>query len=204
MDDILAKPIEERSVKRLAVRWLRHVGAITCTVAALVGGCVGYMRLSGNFHVVQDGVIYRSGQLSGAQFADHIKQSRIKTILNLRGSNSGRQWYDEEITASAAADVKHVDYPISASRELTDQQLREITSLLAVLPKPILIHCEAGADRSGLVSALYQLLINKQTPKEASSQLSLRYGHFPWLGSGTIAMDRTFERVTSTMPAAKD
>jgi protein tyrosine/serine phosphatase len=162
MDDILAKPIKGRSVKRLAVRWLRHVGAIICMIAALIGECVGYMRLSGNFHVVQDGVIYRSGQLSGAQFADHFKQSGIKSILNLRGNNSGRRWYDEEMTASAAADVKHVDYPISASRKLTDQQLKEITSRLAVLPKPILINCEAGADRSGLVSALYQLLIQAE------------------------------------------
>lgn len=178
-------------------RWLKRLGATIGVVAALAGGWAGYLRLSGNFHPVDEGVIYRSGQLSGAQFVSRIQENHIRTIINLRGNNSGRPWYDDEMKASAAAGVHHIDFPISAGRELTDDQVSKLAIFLKESPRPILIHCEGGADRSGLASALYKLLVEKRSPGEASAQLSFRYGHFPWLGSRTVAMDRTFERIVS-------
>ncbi len=177
--------------------WLKRIGATIGIVAALAGGWAGYLRLSGNFHPVEEGVIYRSGQLSGAQFASRIQEKHIRTIINLRGNNSGRPWYNDEMKASAAAGVQHIDFPISAGRELTDDQVSKLAVFLKESPRPILIHCEAGADRSGLASALYKLLVEKRSPGEASAQLSFRYGHFPWLGSRTVAMNRTFERIVS-------
>jgi protein tyrosine/serine phosphatase len=187
-------------VKSLAMQWLKRVGATIGIVAALAGGWAGYLRLSGNFHSVEGGVLYRSAQLSGAAFADHIKDSGIRSILNLRGDNKGQRWYDDEMQASAAAGIQHVDLALSAGRELTDAQLRQVSDLLRDLPRPILIHCEGGADRSGLVAAMYQLLIANKSPEEAAGQLSFRYGHFPWLGSRTMAMDRTFERLVAQLP----
>jgi protein tyrosine/serine phosphatase len=178
-------------------KWLKRLGATIGVVAALAGGWAGYLRLSGNFHPVDEGVIYRSGQLSGAQFASRIQEKHIRTIINLRGNNSGRPWYDDEMKASAAAGVQHINFPISAGRELTDDQVSKLAVFLKESPRPILIHCEGGADRSGLASALYKLLVKKRSPGEASAQLSFRYGHFPWLGSRTVAMDRTFKRIVS-------
>lgn len=75
--------------------------------------------------------------------------------------------------------------------------MTQLTGLLRDSPRPVLIHCEAGADRSGVASALYKLLVAKRPVQEASEQLSFRYGHFPWLTSRTAAMDRTFDRVAS-------
>lgn len=181
----------------LARRWLKRGGTTLGIVAALAGGWAGYLRLTGNFHPVEAGEIYRSGQLSGAQFASRITANGIRTVLNLRGNNAGRPWYDDEMKASAAAGVRHIDFPISAGRELTDDQVGKLAGFLRDSPRPILIHCEAGADRTGLVSALYELLIEKRSSEAAGGQLSFRYGHFPWLGSRTIAMDRTFVRVAS-------
>jgi protein tyrosine/serine phosphatase len=102
--------------------------------------------------------------------------------------------------ASAAAGVQHIDFPISADRELTREEVVQLARFLEGSNRPILIHCKAGADRSGLISALYKLLIKKRPPEEAATQLSFRYGHFPWLGSRTIAMDRTFASVASEVP----
>lgn len=168
-------------------------------VALLLSGWAGYLRLSGNFHVVVDGAVYRSGQLSGAQFATRIRDNGIRTIINLRGNNAGRRWYDDEIKASNAAGVGHIDFPISASRPLTDHQIAQLVGLLATSPRPILIHCEGGADRTGLASALSKLTIDGSPPSEAAAQLSFRYGHFPWFWSGTSAMDSTFARAVSDM-----
>ncbi len=187
-------------MNRLMKTWVKRSLQTFGLVALLAGGWAGYLRLSGNFHPVEQGVVYRSGQLSGDQFTSRIEQNGIRTILNLRGNNTGRPWYDDEMKATRAAGVQHIDYPISAGRELTDEQVSQITALLREAPRPILIHCEAGSDRSGLVSALYKLLVEKRTAEEASAQLSFRYGHFPWLGSRTVAMDRTFARVVSHTP----
>ena len=188
---------DRRDFRTRTVRGLGRLGAVVGVVAALAGGWAGYLRLSGNFHTVEEGVLYRSAQLSEAQFSDHIREKEIRSILNLRGNNAGSPWYDDEMAASAAAGVQHVDYAISARRDLTDREVSEIISLLRDLPRPILVHCEAGADRSGLVSAIYELVFRKQKPDEAAQQLSFRFGHFPWLGSRTVAMDRTFERIIS-------
>lgn len=195
-------PTKAVAMKRVTLLWCKRVGGALGIVVLLTLGWAGYLRLSGNFHPIEEGVIYRSGQLSGAQFADRIEENGIRTIINLRGKNNGLAWYDAEIKASDAAGVQHVDFSLSAGRELTDDDINRITKVLREAPRPILIHCEAGADRSGVVSALYQLLVAKRTPQEASAQLSFRYGHFPWLSSRTAAMDRTYARVLQQLSSS--
>jgi protein tyrosine/serine phosphatase len=188
---------------RTTVKSLKLIGAVVGVVAASGGGWAGYLRLSGNFHVVDQGAVYRSGQLSGSQFSARIRENGIRTIIDLRGNNAGSPWYDDEVRASDAAGVRHVDFPISASRQLTDQQISRLAGLLTSSPRPILIHCEGGADRTGLASALYKLVVDESPPSEAAAQLSFRYGHFPWFWSGTAAMDLTFARAVSHTATAK-
>ena len=59
--------------------------------------------------------------------------------------------------------------------------------------KPVLIHCQAGSDRTGLVSALYCLTLKDETPAQADRELSVWYGHVPQIpGANTIAMDHSY------------
>jgi hypothetical protein len=55
-----------------------------------------------------------------------------------------------------------------------------------------IIHCRGGADRSGLVAALCLFVDEGTSAKDADRQLSILYGHFPYLWSRTGAMDRSF------------
>jgi protein tyrosine/serine phosphatase len=178
-------------------KWFRTLTSVAGLLIVMGAIWAGYLRLTGNFHAVEPGIIYRSGQLNGAQFAARIAENGLRTIVNLRGNNSGQRWYDDEVRSSDATGVRHIDFPISAGRELTDDEIDRLTALLRDSPRPILIHCEAGADRSGFVAALYELSVANRSPDEARAQLSFRYGHFPWLGNSTAAMDRTLERVLS-------
>lgn len=175
--------------------WLKRSVLVVGVVATLAGSWAGYLRLSGNFHAIEDGIIYRSGQMSGEQFENRIKDYGIRAIINFRGNNAGKSWYDDEMKASDAAGVQHIDFPLSANREVSDDELTRLEELLRDAPRPLLIHCEGGADRSGFASALYMLVVAKRPGKEAAEQLSFRYGHFPWFTSSTAAMDRTFERI---------
>jgi hypothetical protein len=42
------------------MRWLKRFGATIGVVVAMTLGWAGYLRVSGNFHVVEDGAVYRS------------------------------------------------------------------------------------------------------------------------------------------------
>jgi protein tyrosine phosphatase (PTP) superfamily phosphohydrolase (DUF442 family) len=148
----------------------------------------------GNFHVVSNGRVYRSRQLDRDELARYAHDYGIKSVLNLRGKNVGDNWYQEEILAAQSLGLGHYDYALSANRDVGDHDIEQILDILREAPKPILIHCRSGADRTSLVAALYLYRMECKTANESERQLSLRYGHFPYLGNSTKAMDRTFQR----------
>lgn len=174
-------------------RYVRAIGiALVCCLA--VGGIyLGWLQISGNFNTVVDGEFYRSGQLSETQVAEYAAQYGIKTIINLRGDNTGSSWYDAEVAVAKRLGIRYVNFGMSARRELTTQQALTLISLMREAQKPLLIHCKAGADRSGLASALYMAAVKNAGEEQAESQLSIRYGHFSLPFIPEYAMDRTFE-----------
>ncbi len=179
-------------IRRLLYRFIVIGGGGVLTIALLVAAYCGVIILMGNVHTVAKGQLYRSAQLGDTHLTEVVREYGIKSILNLRGEGAGQDWYDDEITTSKTLDVKHYDYGIWASSEPSAKQIRDLIAILRSAPKPLLIHCQSGADRSGLVAALYVAAIEKRPADEAAQQLSLLYGHFPWLTSRSGAMDRSF------------
>jgi protein tyrosine/serine phosphatase len=161
-------------------------------MTASVGGYGGVLFYTGNIHAVSEGELYRSAQLDKDEFAAAIRQYGIRSILNLRGAHPGEAWYDDEVAAANEAGVTHYDVALSARRQPNEAQIKAVLRVLREAPKPLLVHCKSGADRSGLVSALFRLVEENATPEEADRQLSLVYGHFPYLTSKTVAMDESF------------
>jgi protein tyrosine/serine phosphatase len=150
---------------------------------------------SGNFHEIIPGEFYRSGQPTASQLEKYHTQYGIKSVINLRGENADSPWYQEELAASKALGITHLNFRMKASREMTDAQAKELVALMHAAPKPLLIHCNAGADRSGLASALYLANIEHVPPAQAANQLSLRYGHVALWFRESKAMRRSFERL---------
>jgi len=146
---------------------------------------------------VAEGKLFRAAQLSSNHLKLLIRDEAIKTIINLRGENQQEEWYRAELAAAANLSVHYVNLPLSANEEPDDATLKTLIDTMRQATQPTLIHCEGGADRSGLASALYRLVIMGDTPEQAARQLSFRYGHFPWLISRTGAMDRAFWRVVN-------
>ncbi|MDB6454459.1 tyrosine-protein phosphatase [Falsirhodobacter sp. 20TX0035] len=65
-------------------------------------------------------------------------------------------------------------------------------ALLRAAPKPVLIHCMSGADRTGLASAL--LLANLNHDEDAAErQISFRYGHISIPYTAAWPMDQSWE-----------
>lgn len=159
---------------------------------ASAAGYAGLLVYNGNLHVVSQGVLYRSAQLSKGQFIDVIQRYKIRSILNLRGAHPGQAWYDDEIAATRKLAVEHYDIRLSATRRASEGQIRQFLQLVHDAPKPLLIHCQSGADRTGLVAALFRFVDEHARAEDADAELSLAYGHFPYLTSRTVAMDESF------------
>lgn len=185
-----------KSVQSSILRALRFVLLSVGLVAASAGAWAGYLRVTGNIHTVARGQFYRSAQLDAEDLAETIADKRIRTVINLRGK-SDEDWYRDERAVSQRAGVRYVDFGLSAGEDLTTAQLDRLVALVKDAPKPILVHCYGGADRSGLASAAYQLVVARLSPGQAAEQLTFWYGHFPWFRSHTAAMDRSFDRLVA-------
>ncbi len=151
------------------------------------------LQLTGNFHEVVAGQLYRSAQVSPTDIQNDVRRYGIKTIINLRGENKGAAWYDEEIAAAAQQNIVHFDFRMSAKHSLDQAQVNTILGTMKTAPKPILIHCRSGADRSGLISAMYVAHIAKLGEKAAEDQISFFYGHMSF--GKTQAMDAMWEKL---------
>jgi protein tyrosine/serine phosphatase len=188
------------------LKWwgLRILAGIGVGVAVLIG-YLAVLHYSGNFHTVIEGELYRSAQVTGTELQDYTNQVGLKSVLNLRGPSPDSDWYKAEIADSARLGLVHADFALSASRQVTNEQAVELIALMRSLPKPLLIHCKHGSDRTGLLAALYMAAISGQDEDTAEAQLSLYFGHFsvPYL-SAAYPMDESWERLEGMVGFAEN
>lgn len=152
-----------------------RAAALVVALLMLAVGWFGGLHDSGNYHQVLAGEYYRSGQLSAPALSDRIARDGIRSVVNLRGSQPGKGWYDAELAATDAAGVAHYDIPMRSSKSVSAAEAERLLAILRDAPKPVLVHCEGGADRTGLATALY-LAATGHPLDEAAGALSVRYG----------------------------
>jgi len=134
-------------------------------------------KLFDNFHAVEPGVLYRSKQLSKKRLEKYIKRLHLKTIINLRGPNPTMPWWQKEKALAKKYDIKFYSLAMTAHNMPLKKHLLELLHIYETAPKPILIHCYSGADRTGEAAALWVLEQQKKQKKTALKQLSFKYGY---------------------------
>jgi protein tyrosine/serine phosphatase len=191
---------------RRRLKWwsVRILAGVSVGVAALIG-YLAVLHYTGNFHTVIEGELYRSAQVTGTELEDYTNKVGLKSVLNLRGPSPRSDWYKAEIADSDRLGLVHADFALSASRQVTNEEAVELIALMRSLPKPLLIHCKHGSDRTGLLSALYLAAIAGQDEDAAEAQLSLYFGHFsvPYLSSA-YPMDESWERLEGMVGFAEN
>ena len=136
------------------------------------------MLSSCNLHIVDEGQLYRSGQMTQEELTKAVDTLGIKTIINLRGSAPDKEWYRKEKKAAQRLGVEHIDIRMSAKRLPHRDDLLELLKAFQSAERPILIHCQGGADRTGEASALYKMIYMGESKEVALKQLNLfGYGH---------------------------
>jgi len=128
-----------------------------------------------NFDKVADGV-YRSNHPGPARLQKY-KDMGIKAILNLRGRDGGYSpWlFEEEACRELGIELRVAK--IYARRPATREEMLNLIQALKTTPKPFVIHCKSGADRAGLASVIYLIVVEKLPVEEARKHLSFRYLH---------------------------
>ena len=159
------------SRRRQVARWIARFAAAFVLAGVLY---VAWDQANYNFGELQPGRIYRSGQMPAPALARTIHDYKIKTVLNLRGSNKDR-WYSSERKATLDAGATQIDIAMSSCIWMSRAQLRTVIETLDTAEFPMLIHCQWGAERTGLVSAFAELLRPGSTLDDARGQFSVRY-----------------------------
>lgn len=128
-----------------------------------------------NFHRVSDS-IFRSGQPDDGEFTFLYTAYGIRSILNLRE-------YHSDQDAVSAVNEKHpgaiqlYEIPLNTAK-ISANDLIRILTVIKNAPKPLLIHCWHGSDRTGCAVAAYRIVFENWTPQAAVDELMTpEYGH---------------------------
>lgn len=152
--------------------WWRGPAAAAVLALAALGGSACSSQ-----YKVGDGQLLRSAQPLRHELEERIEREGIKTVLRLRGGNEDEFWYEQTATACRNKGVTLVQIPMSDRRFPHKWELLQLVDAIEFAEYPMLVHCKAGADRTGLASAIY-VLHTGGTLAQARKELALLpYGH---------------------------
>ena len=136
-----------------------------------------------NLHEIAPGM-WRSNQ-PGPGRVLAAAQMGVRTIINLRGPRDDGGW-QLEAEACAATGITLLDFT-ARSRATPDKAMLHATrELFAEAELPAMMHCKSGADRAGLMAALFLLIVEKRPVREAALQLAWKYGHVKQAKTGLL------------------
>lgn len=163
-------------------------------VALLLAGCVYLSRrtLPGacaddlgspvrNFCVVTPGVLWRAEAPTRSD-AHWLVAHGVATVVSLQ-LDVRRSFESVHLDP---AQVRSVVYfrvgDFSAVQVLThrhlDEHVAEVLAIIQKAPKPVLISCRAGVDRTGVIAAAYRMLVQGWSAQKAISEMD--GFHSPW------------------------
>ena len=122
----------------------------------------------GNFYRVSD-ELFRSEQPKASDIPD-LKVFGIQTVLSLRH-------YHHDSRAFEGAGIASIQYEMDAG-SVSVADLIAVLRLIRASPKPILLHCWHGSDRTGFIVAGYRMVLLNWSAADAIEELRLGgFGH---------------------------
>ena len=165
---------------------LRHHLLCGLPFLLVAGGC-GYGPFDNKGYVGPNVIRMAQPRQSGLEEA--LEQDEIKTIVNLRGENAGKDWYDTEFAFAQENDLEFRSVRLSKGRLPTRQQLGDLIEIFKTAEYPLLMHCQSGSDRTGFAAVVYRLVVLDDPLEAALESFSIWYGHI----QRDTPLDRLFD-----------
>ncbi|MGF6147685.1 Protein tyrosine/serine phosphatase [Kingella potus] len=147
-----------------------------------------------------DDKLYRSEQLTRAD-APHIKHLGIKSVVNLRYFDR-----DDNHTELAGSGAELFNRPLLTWR-ITPKHIAQTLHLIEQRRQhgPVLIHCYHGADRTGLIAAMYRIVYQDWPIEEAKREMQQGpYGHHSiWRNLGKLFTEDKVRQVKEELAKLK-
>lgn len=129
----------------------------------LLAACSG----PANLHRV-DAKVWRSSQPQKYQYAALARDEGIGEVLCLR------RWHDDK----GKADDLLCHHVRMNAGEIRDEDMIAALRVLVAAEKPVLVHCLHGSDRTGVVIAMYRMVVQKWPREKAIEEFAdPKYGH---------------------------
>jgi len=124
-----------------------------------------------NFHTIEPGVLYTSGQPRGMDYTRLLYKYHIGTIVNVRSPSEHREknWYNEEITWVRNNGVNYEELPIEKDNYLPDKQTQDqfLDIMADKANLPVLLHDSNGRKRVSILAAVWAVKARGDTVAEA-------------------------------------
>jgi protein tyrosine phosphatase (PTP) superfamily phosphohydrolase (DUF442 family) len=115
-----------------------------------------------NLYRIEDG-LYRAAQPTAKGFQE-LAALGVKCVLNVSGPG------DDAYVEKGSLKLFHV--PMSAFGLRDDRVLQALKIMADPQNRPLLIHCQQGADRTGAMVALYRVVVQGWTAEKAVEEMT--------------------------------
>ena len=134
-----------------------------------------------NFHWVVPGEAARASQAHIGLLGPFLVRHGVRTLVNLRGENRDLSWWRYETRVAEQNGVVHRDVMLDSRKLPPRSMLVPLVEAFDQVPKPFLLKCSGGQDRTSLAAALYLIHRNGwQAMRAAEAQFArFPYLHFP-------------------------
>ena len=126
--------------------------------------------------------IWRSNQ-PGPGRLKRYRDMGIRTVITLRGVENYPHYHFER-EACEALGLTFVACKLRARDLLPAEAFLDVIETLRGAERPLVFHCKSGADRAGMVAAIYLIVFEGQPVEVALRQLGIRYMHLSFSKTG--------------------
>lgn len=141
-----------------------------------------------NFGVVVPHVLYRSAKPDAEALEALKNRWWINTVLDLRQLDAAEREERREMVESAG--MKYMNIPMDDHGHTSDSVVDSALEVIAYKGnQPVLVHCEGGRHRTGLIVAAFRVLVQGWTVEAAYKEAVEKYNFYSAWGHSEVKKD---------------